>query len=59
MVFKRNLDDERRQKGDGVNDLECSKTALCSGFSPGKECKELKIGGITPSLPLLIKFNSI
>jgi len=35
------------KKGDGVNDRECAKTALCSGYSPGKECKEIKIGGIT------------
>ena len=47
------------KKGDGVNDRECAKTALCCGYSPGKECKEIKIGGITSSLPLLITFSTI
>ena len=47
------------EKGIGDSDRECAKTALCSGYSPGKECKEIKIGGITSSLPLLITSNSI
>jgi hypothetical protein len=46
------------KKGD-VSDQECAKTALCSVYSPGKECKEIKIGGITSLLPLLITFSSI
>ena len=58
VVFKRKTMDEV-EKGGGVNDRECSKTAMCSGYSLGKECKEIKIGGITSSLPLLITFSSI
>jgi hypothetical protein len=51
--------DEVKKEGDGVNDRECAKSALCSVYSPGKECRELKIGGVTSSLPLLITFTSI
>jgi hypothetical protein len=51
--------DEVKKEGNGVNDQECEKTALCRGYSPGKECTEIKIGGITSSLPLLITFSSI
>jgi len=47
------------KKGVCVNDRECAKTALCSGYSPGKECKEIKIGGLTSSLPRLITFSRI
>jgi hypothetical protein len=59
VVFKRNLDDGEVKKGDGVNDRECAKTALCRGYSPEKGCKEIKIGDITSTLPLLITFSSI
>ena len=29
--------DEVKKEVDGVNDRECAKTALCSGYSPGEE----------------------
>jgi len=51
--------DEVKKEGDGVSDQECAKPALCSGYSPGKECKEIKIGGITSSLPFLITSSNI
>jgi hypothetical protein len=51
--------DEVKKGGDGASDRECTKTALCSGYYPGKECREIKIGGNTSSLPLLITLNGI
>ena len=51
--------DEAIKEGDGVSERECAKTALCSGYSPGKECKEIKLGGLISSLPLLITSSSV